>query len=59
MMAIVAAVLFGIALLLMLLDLSVGPLLTPSILTTAGLLFVALQLAGIGPAWRGRSRRRR
>ncbi|MGH3714501.1 MAG: hypothetical protein ACRDT4_13720 [Micromonosporaceae bacterium] len=55
MMAIIAAVLFGIALLLTLAGRSLGtPLLAPGTLTTAGLLFVALHLAGVGGAWRGR-----
>ena len=59
MMAIIAAVLFGLALLLDLIGRSLGDLITPSTLVTAGLLFVALQLAGVGGAGRGRFWRRR
>jgi len=57
MFAVIAAVLFGIVLLLQLAGREFGPLLTPVILTTAGLLFVALHLAGVGTGWRGRSLR--
>lgn len=53
MLAIIAAVLFGLALLLELLDESLGTLVTPFSLMLAGLLFVALNLA---PGW-GRRRR--
>ncbi|GIG67521.1 hypothetical protein [Phytomonospora endophytica] len=61
MMAIVAAVLFGFALIFQLADFSLD-IITASVLTTAGLLFVALHLAGVPKAgWRGRGswRRRR
>lgn len=58
MFAIIAAILFGLALLLDLLDQNMGELLQPGTLVTAGLLCVALHLAGIGGAWRGRGRRR-
>lgn len=55
MMAVIAAVLFGLALLLTLIDGNLGTeLLAPGTLTLAGLLFVALHLAGVGTAWRGR-----
>jgi hypothetical protein len=54
MFAIVAAVLFGLALLLELIDETLGDLVTPTTLTIAGLLFLALHLV---PTWRGRWRR--
>jgi hypothetical protein len=54
--AIVGAVLFGLALLFQLAGISV-PVLTAEVLVTAGLLCVALHLAGIGTARRTRSRR--
>jgi hypothetical protein len=54
MFAIVAAVLFGLALLLDLIDETLGELVTPTTLMLAGLLFVALHLV---PTW-GRGRRR-
>jgi uncharacterized transporter YbjL len=47
MLAIVAAVLFGLALVFQLAGFAFGPL-TAELLQTAGLLFVALYLAGIG-----------
>jgi hypothetical protein len=47
MAAIVAAVLFGLALLFQLLNLSVS-VITATVLITAGLLCVALHLAGVG-----------
>jgi hypothetical protein len=58
--AIIAAILFGLALLLDLLKTSLGDVITVTTLMLAGLLFVALHLGGAG-AWRGgwRSRRRR
>ena len=56
MTAIVAAVLFGLALLLQLLGTSLG-IIGPEILTTAGLLCVALHLAGVGASRRSYSRR--
>lgn len=59
MFAIIAAILFGLALLLDLIGESLGPLFTPGTLVTAGLLFVALHLAGFATAVRGRNWRRR
>lgn len=58
MVAIAAAVLFGLALLFELIPYSVS-ILTPQTLTTAGLLCVALHLAGIGTARPARRRSRR
>ena len=52
MFAIIAAVLFGLALLLDLIDESLGEVLTPGTLTLAGLLFIALHFAGAGSAAR-------
>jgi len=54
-MAVVAAVLFGLALIFQLADVSLE-LITAGVLTTAGLLCVALHLAGVPKAgsWRGR-----
>ena len=59
MFAIIAAVLFGLALLFELIGQSFGPVITVATLTTAGLLCVALHLAGAGTVWRGRGRWRR
>jgi len=58
MLAIVAAVLFGISLILQLVGLRFGPI-GPEFLNTAGLLCAALFLAGIGTRAFGRSRSRR
>jgi hypothetical protein len=55
MFAIIAAFCFGFALLLDLINQSIGELFTPGTLTLAGLLFVALHLAGAGTAVRSRS----
>jgi hypothetical protein len=55
--AIVAAVLFAIALLLHLANLSLGPL-DVIFFELAGLVAVALHMAGIGAAYRTRARRR-
>jgi hypothetical protein len=57
--AIIAAVLFGLALLFQLLNVSIS-VITADVLITAGLLCVALHLAGVGSAVRvrGYSRRR-
>ena len=48
MFAIIAAVLFGIALLLELLGQSIEGFVTPTTLTLAGLIFVAVHMAGYG-----------
>ena len=60
MTAIIAAVLFGLALLLQLLGQSLS-VITAEVLVSAGLLCVALHLAGVGNAVkvRGHTRRRR
>jgi hypothetical protein len=58
MFATLAAVLFGIALLLELLGESIQGLITPRTLSLAGLFFVSLHLAGYGTAWWGGRRRR-
>ncbi len=55
MFAVIAAVLFGIALLLDIVGQHFGPLLDTGTLTLAGLLCVALHLAGAGGWGRGRS----
>ncbi|MGZ8750904.1 MAG: hypothetical protein ACXWYP_08515 [Pseudonocardia sp.] len=55
--AIVAAVLFAIALLLHLSGLALGPLDT-TFFWLAGLVAVALHMAGVGTSYRGRVRRR-
>ncbi|HYY10469.1 MAG TPA: hypothetical protein VE781_05990 [Kineosporiaceae bacterium] len=67
MLALVGAAIFALALLLDFLNAKVGDALTPQTLLFAGLLCVALHLAGVGGAspvnggWRGRggSRNRR
>ncbi|HEV2089323.1 MAG TPA: hypothetical protein VGR21_13525 [Cryptosporangiaceae bacterium] len=48
MLAIVAAILFGLALLLDLINQSLGTVITVQTLLLAGLLCVALHLAGVG-----------
>jgi hypothetical protein len=58
MFATIAAVLFGLALILQLVGETIGNVITPTTLTTAGLLFVALHLGGFS-AWRGRRFRAR
>ena len=58
MFAIIAAFLFGFALLLQIIGDGLPPLFTVATLTTAGLLCVALHLAGAGTALRSRRRRR-
>ncbi len=55
MVAIVAAVLFGLALLFQLANISIE-IITADVLITAGLLCVGLHLAGIGTSRRARSR---
>jgi hypothetical protein len=61
MFAIIAAVLFGLALIFDLAHVGLGDVITVGVLVDAGLLCVALHLAGIGATtnWRPRSRRRR
>jgi hypothetical protein len=59
MFAVIAAVLFALALLFHITGTGIAPLLTIDTLTTAGLLCVALHLAGFGTTWRGRRWRRR
>jgi hypothetical protein len=58
MFARIAAVLFAIALLFELIRKEFGPVLTVGTLTTAGLLFVALHLSGLGVPRLARYRRR-
>ena len=58
MTAIVAAVLFGLALLFQLAGISLS-VITAEVLVTAGLLCVALHLAGVGNTVRVRSHTRR
>jgi hypothetical protein len=63
MLAFVAAVLFGIALIMDLAHVGLGSVITPTTLLEAGLLCVALHLAGVGtttsrPAWSRRRARR-
>jgi hypothetical protein len=57
--AIIAAVLFGLLLLLELAGADLGPILDQGTLTTAGLLCIALHLAGVGTGWRTGWRGRR
>jgi hypothetical protein len=54
--ALIAAILFGIALIFELFSIGI-PVLTPTVLTTAGLLCVALHLAGVGSTRRSYRRR--
>lgn len=56
MFAIIAAVIFGLALILDWADATVSDAFTPQTLLMAGLLCVALHLAGVGAGWRGRRR---
>jgi hypothetical protein len=58
MTAIIAAVFFGLALLFQLLNISLS-VITATVLITAGLLCVALHLAGVGSAVRVRGYTRR
>ena len=51
MFAVIAAILFGLALLLDLIDESFGDVVTTGTLTLAGLFFVALHLAVPRPRW--------
>ncbi len=59
MLAIVGAVIFGLALILDWADAKVSDAFTPQTLLFLGLLFVALHLAGIGSTYNWRTRRRR
>jgi hypothetical protein len=59
MFAILAAVLFGLALIFDLANTNLGSTVNVGTLQLAGLLCIALHLAGIGTVWRGRWRRRR
>jgi hypothetical protein len=59
MFAVIAAVLFAIALILEIAGKDFGPVITWQTLTTAGLMCVALHLAGAGSAVQGRYRRYR
>ncbi|MDE3724555.1 MULTISPECIES: hypothetical protein [Nocardiopsis] len=54
MSATIAAVLFGLALLFELIGFGIAGLLTPTTLALAGLIFLALHLAGYGSATGGR-----
>ena len=57
MFAIIAAVIFGLSLILDWADAKVGDAFTPQTLMTAGLLCIALHLAGVGTSSRwGRKR---
>jgi len=56
MLAIAAAVVFGLALLLDLFDVDLGDAFTNATLVTLGLLLMALHLAGVGAAARTRAR---
>jgi hypothetical protein len=58
MFAVIAAVIFALILILDLAKTDLGPVLTAGFLTTAGLLCLALHLAGAG-GWRRRFRVRR
>ena len=62
MFAIIAAILFGLTLILQLAGKDLGVALNPATLTAAGLLCLALHLGGVAGSWRprpwrGRSRR--
>ena len=57
MTALIAAILFGIALIFQLFSISLS-VITAEVLITAGLLCVALHLAGVGSTRRSYSRRR-
>jgi hypothetical protein len=54
MFAVLAAILFGLALILDFLDANVGDALTNTTLVTAGLLCLALHAVGLGTTWRRR-----
>jgi hypothetical protein len=59
MLAVVAAIIFGLALLLDLADVEVGDALTNATLITAGLFCLALHFAGVGAGWQWRGAGRR
>jgi len=59
MLAIAAAVLFAIALLIELAGIGLGTVVTPTTLTTAGLLCVALHMSGVATDRKRFARRRR
>jgi hypothetical protein len=59
MLAIVAAILFGLALILDLANVSLGNTIDVMTIVIAGLLLLALHLGGVGTGWAGRYRRRR
>jgi len=59
MFARIAAVLFGLALLFLLISYSAGTVINATTFTTAGLLFVALHLGGVGSGRNFFSRRGR
>jgi hypothetical protein len=59
MLAIAAAVLFALALLFQLASIDVGTVITATTLTTAGLLCIALHMAGVATNRKSWSRRRR
>ena len=59
MLAIVAAVLFAIALLMELASFGLGAVITPATLTTAGLLCIALHMSGVATDRKRFARRRR
>ncbi|HKE98072.1 MAG TPA: hypothetical protein VKG45_03955 [Actinomycetes bacterium] len=54
MFAIIAAIIFGLALLFDLFDAKVGDAFSNATLVNAGLLCIALHLAGVGGGWRWR-----
>ena len=59
MFAIIGAIIFAFALILDWGNVKVSDAFTPTTLLTAGLLCVALHLAGVGTSWRTRRRWRR
>lgn len=59
MLAIAAAVVFGIAFIIQATGTSTDVVFTPSSLELVGLLLVALHLAGVGSGWSAPMRRRR
>jgi hypothetical protein len=59
MLAIAAAVLFGLALLMELAGLNLGSVITATTLTTAGLLCIALHMSGVATDRKRFARRRR